>query len=101
MLTKESDQVLSIGVTAGENTEGIRLAGVLATDLDGNSGSTRTCLDCMCGGKLDQIGNTDLGLGCDIGKVTAKALHTAVLFVRALVGEDERTVACAVEAVME
>jgi hypothetical protein len=35
----------------------------------------------MCGSKLDEIGHTDLGLGGNVGKVTAKALQAAILFV--------------------
>jgi hypothetical protein len=81
LLTEESDQVSSFGETTRENSEGVCLAGIFAANLDGDGRPTRTCLDCVCGSKLDEIGNTDLGLGGNVGEVTAKALQAAVLFV--------------------
>jgi hypothetical protein len=55
----------------------------------------------VCGSKLDEIGNADLSLGGNIGEVAAKALQAAILNVRALVGENKRSVASSVKAVVE
>lgn len=100
-LTKRFDQRAGIVVVLGKHTQGIRSAGVLAADFERHGRSARTCLDGVGGSELNEICDPDARLRSDVCEIRAEAFETRVLGVGTLVGEDQRAVAGAVEAVME
>ena len=101
MLTEKLDEVARVGKAGGQNTQSIRGAGVLATDLDRDGRPSRAGLDAVCCSKLDEIGHTDPSACLYSLQVTAESLETPVLLIRALVGKDQRAIASTVEAVVE
>ena len=101
LLTEEFDEIATLGEAGGKDTESIRSARVLATDLDGDGRPSGAGLDAMCSGELDKIGHTNTSVGLNGLEVTAKTLQTPILGVGTLVGEDQRSVTGAVEAIVE
>lgn len=70
-LTEKPDQVTALSAPGRKHAKRIGFAGVFTTDLDGNCGTSGTCLDAVCGGKLDEIGHADTGVGLDGLEVSA------------------------------
>lgn len=74
---------------------------VLAADAHGNRRAARACLDGVGGGELDEVADTNVGLRGDARDVAAVALETETLGLSTFIGEDERPVTGAWEAVVE
>lgn len=99
--TKESDQVATLGAARGKYTSFICNVAVLPANLDRYSGTTRTCLDGVCGSELDEIGHTDTSVLLNSLEVPTQTLKPFVLPSRALICENQRSITRTVEAVVE
>lgn len=101
LLTEDSDEIIALGPAVGKNTHRAGGAGVLTADFEGDGGSAGAGLDGVCSGELDEVGHTDTSVGLDVFEVSAETLETPVFDVGAFVGKDQRSIAGAVEAVVE
>lgn len=101
LLTKELDEIATIGKARGKHSQSVCSAGVLATNLDGDGRTARARLDAVSSGELDEIGHADSSVSLNRLEVTAETLEAPVLVVGALVGQDQRPIASTVEAVVK